>query len=156
MSSDGTVIEAHDHHMQHHLPRGHTAVFSLSTDTGPLLFEWWHPRSLWAYVASLVVVFALSSSAELLHSFCARAGCGRAPAASIPADELARMYSEDETPQRRRHQHSSLATTLQEGAIHTLAVTLHFAVMLLAMSFNVGVFAAAVLGVATSRTMTRR
>ena len=121
--------------------------FSFSADSGPLLFSWWHPRSASEYFLSLVVVLLIGACAEWVST---RAR-PRPTLSATASDELTRLHV-DESPARRRPPRAML----REGAMHTLSVALHFAIMLLAMTFNAGVFAAVVLGVAMARTALSR
>jgi hypothetical protein len=100
-----------------------------------------------AYTASLAVVFALGMLSEWMSAM-ARAGQPLHGA----ADELARIC--DDAP--RRSKPPALADGLREGALHAASVALNLAVMLLAMSYNVGIFAAVVCGVAFARTIMAR
>ena len=148
--------QPHAHHFPHH--HGHAAVaeqqpmhmtFSLTSDCGPLLFSWWHPRSMLSYLMSLGIVFALGAGSEWL-SMRARAGPFN-PAVAAATDEMARMCDNEPATRHQSKQPRSLART---GALHAASIALNMAVMLLAMSFNVGVFVALVLGVAIARTVT--
>ena len=105
---------------------------------------------------SLFAVFALGCAAEWVGST-ARGSHHAVPATA--ADEIARMYSgsgdEEVHPAARRKAARPMRSVVHEGALNLLAVTLHFAIMLLAMTYNVGVFIAVVLGVAVTRTRLR-
>ena len=140
----------HEHHA-HHAAAPMPMVFSVSTDCGPLLFSWWHPRSQSAYGLSLLVIFALGASAEWVSAYARRGGHnhGTHTTAAVE-DELTRMVAHD--AHGRRKSSRALSSGLHLAMLNTLSISLHMAVMLLIMSFNVGVFAAIVLGMSLCRT----
>ena len=127
-------------------------AFSFSSDCGPLLFSWWHPRSYGSYCISLVVIFFLGMNAELLGT---RARAASQKRSRGSAEELTRAFdtSDDDAPQQRVVHSRSPSSRLREGALHTLSIALHMAIMLLVMSFNAGIFSAVVLGMAVARTL---
>ena len=106
-----------------------------------------------SYGLSLGVIFGAAAFSEWLSTQ-ARAS----PQSSVhaSADELARMTSssDDDAPRRgkRLRPRPSLTTVLREGVLHAASIALNMAIMLLSMSFNVGIFTAIVLGVAFART----
>lgn len=143
------------HHFLDHIPSSSTPIsttntaapmpmtFTFSTDPGPLLFSFWHPTTVVAYAFSLVVVFALGVCSEWLSAHARHAHHATATA------EITRIC--DDNPAARRSK-----PWMQSLAMHALSISLNLSLMLLAMTFNVGVFAAAVFGVAFARTTTSR
>ncbi|XAR50885.1 hypothetical protein NMG60_11005340 [Bertholletia excelsa] len=83
-----------------------------------ILFEGWPNSSLSMYVLSLFFVFVLSAAVEVL---------------SVP-------------PEAIRPWKSPAAGGLAQGAVHALRTALAYMVMLSVMSFNLGIFIAAVAG----------
>jgi copper transporter 1 len=163
--SDAPAAHGHHHHHMHHQPAAAedgaaaAAVFHFSTDPGPLLFAWWHPQSSAAYAASLGLVFALAALTELLPA-CIPAATRHATTVSAAHGDDTLSVSlcrEDSAAATRKavvlRARSSLASTARECALHALAAMLHFALMLLVMTYNIGIVAAVVLGVALSKTM---
>ena len=179
-SEMGNMQMHHHHHGGHHSmtmmagaadasSSSSGATFHFSTDCGPLLFDWWHPQSLLGYVVSLVAIFGVGVAAEWLAS----KSRTRVPA---PPGAVMRYMAVDEATQassqplcldgevtlRSSSKESRLPMTVRlprgkllacswDVAFHALAIALHYALMLLAMTFNVGIFAAVVLGLAVGR-----
>ena len=118
---------------------------------GPLLFSWWHPRSQLAYGLSLLLIFALGASAEWVSAYARRGGHNHgALTTAAVEDELTRMMAHE--AHARRKSSRALTSGLHLVMLNTLSISLHMAVMLLIMSFNVGVFAAIVLGMSLCRS----
>lgn len=134
------------HHGAHHHGGSAMAMtISFSADCGPLLFAWWHPRTAISYLLSLGVCFFLGILTEWLSHRIQR----RAPRrySSLSADS----GDEHWTKSTKGLEWSSSAAA-RDCLLHAASISLHFASMLLVMSFNGGVIAATVLGLAVGRT----
>ena len=146
----------HPHHAQPAAPEPSASlagVLNFSTDCGPLLFPWWHPKTPGSYWLSLGALLVLGALSEWLA---ARARVGAAQS-SVSPDELTRICDEDmarskPAPGRTRN----LAGDLREGMLHFVSIAMNYCLMLLTMTFNVGVCVAVVLGITISRTMRSR
>ena len=150
------------HHVHHHTAsadKGSESMATLrfSTDCGALLVEWWHPRSAGEYFASLVVIFGLAVCAEWLSG----KARNRIPSAvRYGADEALQASTQPlcldgevtrTRPLAVRSPQGSLSRMAQGVGVHATSITLQYALMLLAMTFNVGILLAIVLGLAVGR-----
>lgn len=111
----------------HDMAMMHTSFF-WGKDVVLLFAGWPGSGHLGMYILALAVVFVLAAAAEVF--------------ASAP------------TPDRRRHAQSAatvLGATAGSAASHAIHMVLAYFVMLSVMSYNVGVFLAAVAGGATGR-----
>ena len=119
----------------------YAGVFSFSIDTGPLLISSWHPRNSVDYCLSLVLIFALGVASE----YCA--SLTRMPAELCLHDEDStkrRLFVDGDQQQKR-------PLLSHQFLLHVVSISINFCLMLLVMTFNVGVFASVVAGVATGR-----
>ena len=152
------------HHMHQHMAANSAgasgmATLHFSTDCGALLVEWWHPRGASQYFVSLVVIFGLAVCAEWLSGKARH----RTTSASVryAADDALQASSQPlcldgEAPTRPRSvavrsPQGSLSRMGQEVGFHAASIALQYALMLLAMTFNVGILLAIVLGLAIGR-----
>lgn len=121
--------------------------FSSSYDV-VLLFDWWHPRTRGAYMLSLCVIFALCLLQEWLVA--KRALMMQPPPAhGSGSGEDAPLFKAPRVLARRT---AAMERTLLT-ANYAGSVALGFAIMLLVMSFNWGVFVTVVAGLATGHAL---
>lgn len=131
-------------------------AFSFSSDCGPLLFEFWHPHGLVQYVLSLCIVFMLGVSAEWLSCLARQRDLRKID--SIDDSAKRPLYDGDsDSSQPPVNATSAKARVVAEMRakllLHAASIGLNLCVMLLAMTFNAGVFACVVLGLAAGRTV---
>ena len=142
---------AHAHHHHAFLAAEQSTsmhmTFSFSSDCGPLLFTWWHPRSTLTYFLSLCIIFGLGAASESLATRVRTMSPSNLIVSAAPEE-----WDSDNEPATRPLKQPPVPSLVQTGALHAASIALNMAVMLLAMSFNVGVFVALVLGVAVART----
>ena len=121
--------------------------FSSSCDV-VLLFDWWHPRTQGAYVLSLCVIFALCLLQEWLVA--SRALMTQPPPAhgSGSGEDAPLFKAWRPSPRRTAAMERTLLT-----ANYAASVALGFAIMLLVMSFNWGVFLTVIAGLATGHAL---
>ncbi|KAL3898000.1 MAG: hypothetical protein SGPRY_012931, partial [Prymnesium sp.] len=118
-------------------PLGHGGmVFTHSTDC-TLLFSWWHPTTLPQYLLSLLAFFCICLVSEWL---------GAHSRARLPAERSPLVFSK-----RTASATTSLYPTLQPLLLDCCSIGTSYASMLLAMSFNIGVFVTVILGLAIGR-----
>lgn len=128
-----------------HAPATMIMTVRFSSDCGPLLFEFWHPHGYAAYAASLAAIFALGVLTEALRLGRFRRKA-EAPLLSGEDDgAMGGMLDDllDEPPRR-----GGAARACE----HAVAIGLGYTLMLLAMTYNAGVIAAVVCGLAVGRT----
>ena len=128
-------------------PAGMPMSFSFSSYPGPLLFSWWHPQSASAYCASLAAVAAMGMLAEYLAWLSRKGASGNACAPRRDSGEHAAMLHARATDGKQLRR-----PLLHQCVLHAASIALNLCVMLLAMSFNAGIFVAIVVGSAVGRT----
>lgn len=131
-------------------------AFSFSTDCGPLLFEFWHPHGLVQYALSLCIVFMLGMSAEWLSLHARQRDLRKTDSVDDPAKRP--LYDGDSDSSQPPFPATSakarvVAEIRSKLLLHAASIAVNLCVMLLAMTFNAGVFACVVLGLATGRTV---
>ena len=107
-----------------------------------LLFEWWHPTTPFAYALSLGVVFGLCLLQEWLLAkklrravpHCKPCEDGGPRSSAATKGESSPLVAPRGTPA------PTALRRLGDALLHTASVALGFALMLLVMSFNAGVF----------------
>ena len=114
--------------------------FSQSVDC-VLLFSWWHPTTLAQYVISLLGVFCLCVFSEWLAAYTRRA----TPGAGVCHGSSERM------PLFASGALKSAPASARPVLLNACSIALSYMPMLLAMSFNVGVFVSVALGLAVGR-----
>lgn len=142
---------AHTHHLH---TNAHVMAFHQSTDC-VLLFEWWHPTTTLQYVFSLGLIFCLCLLSEWL-SFCSQRanlglGCGH-------AGERMPLVGSKLLGDAFSHRTGVAAITfagLRPLVLSTTSIGLGYALMLLTMTFNVGVFCTVVMGMSVGRIYLR-
>mmetsp|Transcript_53076 Transcript_53076/g.115862 ORF Transcript_53076/g.115862 Transcript_53076/m.115862 type:complete len:234 (-) Transcript_53076:140-841(-) len=132
------------------LPHAMSMTFSQSTDVA-LLFTWWHPRSLSEYLLSLGIIFCLCLLNEWLIS---KANIYTIKT-HLEASEREPFIQTQQAPQNLSRWDSA-GRTAAVLAMHAASTALGLLVMLLAMSFNAGVFCAVVVGVAVGKVTCAR
>lgn len=129
-SMDDAMSHHHSHH--HHMqsqPMAMTLVASL--DTGPLLFEWWHPRTATQYCLSLVVIFAIAVTTEQLSAWMnGPLRCTASPAIGT-ADETPLCDGGDGKQPATAFRHQSTSSKIRVCAQHAAPIALNYALMLL-------------------------
>ena len=124
----------------------HTAILTLSMNTGPLLLPFWHPTNALEYIVSLLIIAAIGVVAE----YCASLS---RTAAALPKvttlDDPAKRRLFEENSRRSEPQRITCLSLL----LNTTSITLNFVLMLLTMTFNVGVIASVVFGLAVGRSL---
>ena len=113
-----------------------------------LLFEWWHPTTPFAYALSLGVVFGLCLLQEWLLAkklrravpHCKPCEDGGPRSSAATKGESSPLVAPRGTPA------PTALRRVGDALLHTASVALGFALMLLVMSFNAGVFATVVAG----------
>ena len=126
---------------------GMAMAFSSGHDV-VLLFEWWHPTTPFAYALSLGVVFGLCLLQEWLLAkklrravpHCKPCEDGGPRSSAATKGESSPLVAPRGTPA------PTALRRLGDALLHTASVALGFALMLLVMSFNAGVFATVVAG----------
>jgi hypothetical protein len=135
-----------------HASRGGGLQFSW--DPGLLLFSWWHPSTPATYAISLAIIFTLAAASDVLSARAALAAPPllRSHGSAVDADEDA----SSDTPFYDSVRASSapwITGSVRVFGLHALSISLNFALMLLVMTFNIGVCAAVVGGLAVGRTL---
>ena len=133
-----------------HASRGGGLQFSW--DVG-LLFSWWHPTTPATYAISLAIIFTLAVASDVLSARAALAAPPllRSHGSAVDADE-----DSSDTPFYDSVRASSapwLTGSVRACGLHAASISLNFALMLLVMTFNIGVCAAVVGGLAVGRTL---
>ena len=132
-----------------HASRGGGLQFSW--DVG-LLFSWWHPTTPATYAISLAIIFTLAVASDVLS---ARAALAAPPLLRSHGSAVDEDASSD-TPLYDSVRASStpwLTGSVRACGLHAASISLNFALMLLVMTFNIGVCAAVVGGLAVGRTL---
>ena len=141
----------HVHHASSsHQHSGHahmTMAFSQSSDV-VLLFDWWHPTSPLSYLCSLVVVFAACLLSEWLR--------WNDTLTSTDRSEHRPLFGSDSSAAVSRKPVPSLARQGHLVGRHVGTIGLNFAIMLLVMTYNAGVFVTVVGGLAVGRVLFAR
>jgi len=129
------------------MPMPMSMTFSQSSDV-VLLFDWWHPRSGGEYALSLCAIFAICLLQEwLVAQRAIRAA--QAAGHSSPAESTPLWDEERRAPPR----HTAVMERAIVHLVYAGSVALGFLLMLLVMSFNVGVFLTVVAGLSTGHAL---
>jgi len=162
---DGQRMEP-DH--WHGAAAAHASTFSMSEDVY-ILFDWWHATGSAGYACSLAAVYAACVAHELLLAR-RRASLRAAGTSSAPCSSrmLAACDAAEEIlvvalgwglpavkPRRCASSVCRLAAARTSLSTPTSPVC-RFAIMLVLMTFNGGIFCVVTLGVASGRRITRR
>ena len=119
--------EAH-HHAHHH--RGN--VFAFGINSGPLIFSFWEPTTAVSYFTSLVLIFSFACGVEWLSA-------------------AHRLRDEQFHSRRLASPSVSPSEQLRVCIGYAASISMHYALMLLVMTFNFGVCVAVVCGLAVGR-----
>jgi hypothetical protein len=139
----GAAAQQHAPHRQ----AAHSMAFSQSVDC-ILLFTWWHPTTLATYLLSLIGVFCLCILSEWLSAYSRRASASTAVGCHGSVERMPLFSSGSLKAQSAS---SGLLSGLRPILLNACAVGLSYMPMLLAMSFNVGVFVTVAIGIAVGR-----
>ena len=130
-----------------HRPALHSMAFSQSVDC-VLLFSWWHPTTLATYLLSLLGVLCLCILSEWLSAYTRRASSSTAVGCHGSVERMPLFSSGSHKSQSAS---SGLLNGLRPILLNACAVGLSHMPMLLAMSFNIGVFVTVAIGIAVGR-----
>ena len=153
--SGDAAARADDYVSTAQIPHGGMHMsFHFSYDNGPLLFKWWHPRMLMGYLISLVAIFALAMGAEFLgqlsRSHNALSVHGRFLSKTDDGDPGIPLCEQSSKHFNRRR---PLSAYLSTYSFHVVSIAVNFGLMLLVMTFDVGICLAVVSGLAWARTL---
>jgi hypothetical protein len=109
-----------------------------------LLFSWWHPTTLPEYTGSLMLIYGACLFQAWLHRRHSRRQAHAEPGGNDHSTPLVGWAA---TAASAAGWWPSVAVALEEA----ISIALGFALMLLLMTFNVGVFCTIVLGVLSGR-----